>query len=316
MSNKLAVIAIGGNSLIADKDHQAVEDQYSAICVTARHIVDLIEDGYSVVVTHGNGPQVGFILRRSEIAHEREGMHSVPLVSCGADTQGAIGYQIQQAMDNEFKSRGMDQSAVTVVTQVEVDKNDKAFDSPTKPIGTFYTNEQMDVIRKEHPDWKMVSDSGRGFRRVVASPKPQVIVEQKAINTLLAAGFNVIAVGGGGIPVVKDDDKYVGVDAVIDKDFATSLLAAELNADLLIISTGVPQVALNFNTPDEKKLKDVTLSEMKQYMKEGHFAPGSMLPKIEAVVSFLEKGGKKAIITDPEHIKMAVAGQTGTHVVS
>ncbi|MDA3809377.1 MAG: carbamate kinase [Spirochaetaceae bacterium] len=316
MDNKLAVIAIGGNSLIADIDHQAVEDQYSAICVTARHIVDLIEDGYNVVVTHGNGPQVGFILRRSEIAHETAGMHSVPLVSCGADTQGAIGYQIQQAMDNEFKERGLDISAITVVTQVEVDKNDQAFVTPTKPIGTFYNDDQMKKIEKEHPDWNMVSDAGRGFRRVVASPKPVNIIEKKAIDTLIGAGFNVIAVGGGGIPVIKDEDgKYTGVDAVIDKDFATSLLAVELNADLLIISTGVPQVALNFNTPQEKKLETVTLSEIKQYMKEGHFAPGSMLPKIEAVVSFIEKGGKKAIITDPEHIKMAVAGKTGTHIV-
>ena len=315
MENKLAVIAIGGNSLIADKEHQAVEDQYSAICVTARHIVDLIEDGYSVVVTHGNGPQVGFILRRSEIAHETAGMHSVPLVSCGADTQGAIGYQIQQAMDNEFKSRGMDQSAVTVVTQVEVDKNDQAFVTPTKPIGTFYSEDQIESIKKEHPDWNMVSDAGRGYRRVVASPKPKNIVEKRAINTLIDAGFNVIAVGGGGIPVIKEDEKYTGVDAVIDKDFATSLLAAELNADLLIISTGVPQVALNFNTPDQKQLETVTSDEMKKYMEEGHFAPGSMLPKVEAVLSFIEKGGKKAIITDPEHIKEAVAGKTGTHVV-
>jgi len=315
MENKLAVIAIGGNSLIADKEHQAVEDQYSAICVTARHIVDLIEDGYNVVVTHGNGPQVGFILRRSEIAHETAGMHSVPLVSCGADTQGAIGYQIQQAMDNEFRSRGMDKSAVTVVTQVEVDKGDQAFVTPTKPIGTFYSEDQNENIKKEHPDWKMVSDAGRGYRRVVASPKPKNIVEKKAINTLIGAGFNVIAVGGGGIPVIKEDDRYVGVDAVIDKDFATSLLAAELNADLLIISTGVPQVALNFNTPDQKQLETVTSAEMKKYMEEGHFAPGSMLPKVEAVLSFIEKGGKKAIITDPEHIKEAVAGKTGTHVV-
>ncbi|MBI9097459.1 MAG: carbamate kinase [Spirochaetaceae bacterium] len=315
MENKLAVIAIGGNSLIADKEHQTVEDQYSAICTTAQHIVDLIEDGYSVVVTHGNGPQVGFILRRSEIAHDTAGMHAVPLVSCGADTQGAIGYQIQQAMDNEFKKRGLDKSAVTVVTQVEVDKNDKAFENPSKPIGTFYTEGQMSIIKKEHPDWIMVSDAGRGYRRVVASPKPQKIVEKRAIDTLIGAGFNVIAVGGGGIPVTREEGRYVGVDAVIDKDFATSLLAAELQADLLIISTGVPQVALNFNTPEQKQLETVTSEEMKKYMEEGHFAPGSMLPKVEAVLSFIERGGKKAIITDPEHIKEAVAGKTGTHVV-
>lgn len=314
MEKKLAVIAIGGNSLIADKEHQTVADQYSAICTTAKHIVDLIEEGFTVVVTHGNGPQVGFILRRSEIAHESTGMHSVPLVSCGADTQGAIGYQIQQAMDNEFKSRGLDKSAVTIVTQVAVDRNDQAFTNPSKPIGTFYTEDQIETIRKEHPDWDMVSDAGRGYRRVVPSPRPKEIVEKGAINTLLESGLNVIAVGGGGIPVVKEDNGYVGVDAVIDKDFATSLLAAELKADLLIISTGVPQVALNFNTPEEKRLKDVSLDEVKGYMDEGHFAPGSMLPKIQAVVSFLEKGGKKAIITDPEHIKAAVAGETGTHI--
>ncbi|MBN2656729.1 MAG: carbamate kinase [Spirochaetales bacterium] len=314
MEKKLAVIAIGGNSLIADKDHQTVEDQYAAICTTAKHIVDLIEEGFSVVVTHGNGPQVGFILRRSEIAHEVAGMHAVPLVSCGADTQGAIGYQIQQAMDNEFKSRNMDKSAVTIVTQVEVDRADQAFEKPSKPIGTFYTEEQMESIRKEHPDWNMVSDAGRGYRRVVASPKPQSIVEKEAINTLIGAGFNVIAVGGGGIPVIREENGFVGVDAVIDKDFATSLLAADLEADLLIISTGVPQVALNFNTPEEKRLQNVSLEEMKQYMNEGHFAPGSMLPKVQAVISFLEKGGREAIITDPEHIREAVAGKTGTHI--
>lgn len=314
MSNKLAVIAIGGNSLIADKNHQTVEDQYAAICTTAKHIVDLIEEGYSVVVTHGNGPQVGFILRRSEIAHEKEGMHSVPLVSCGADTQGAIGYQIQQAMDNEFRRRGLDESAVTLVTQVEVDRKDEAFVKPSKPIGTFYSEEQIESIRKEHPDWNMVSDAGRGYRRVVPSPKPKSIVEKQAIDTLIEAGFNVIAVGGGGIPVARDGDELVGVDAVIDKDFATSLLAAELKADLLIISTGVPQVALNFNTPEEKKLKNVKLDELKGYMNEGHFAPGSMLPKIQAVISFIEKGGAEAIITDPEHIRAAVAGETGTHI--
>lgn len=312
--SKLAVIAIGGNSLITDNNHQTVEDQYVAICTTAKHIVDLIEEGYSVVVTHGNGPQVGFILRRSEIAAEMAGMHAVPLVSCGADTQGAIGYQIQQAMDNEFRARGLDKNAVTIVTQVEVDRNDEAFVKPTKPIGTFYTEAQMEAIRKEHPDWNMVSDAGRGYRRVVASPKPKSIVEKQAIDTLIAAGFNVIAVGGGGIPVFREEDRLVGVDAVIDKDFATSLLAAELKADLLIISTGVPQVALNYNKPDEKKLKDITLDELKGYMAEGHFAPGSMLPKVQAVISFIEKGGKKAIITDPEHIKAAVAGETGTHI--
>ncbi|WP_371363347.1 Carbamate kinase 1 [Sporomusa rhizae] len=312
---KLAVIAIGGNSLIRDNDHQTVEDQYDAVCETAKHIIGMIDQGYDVIVTHGNGPQVGFILRRSEIANEMAGMHNVPLVSCGADTQGAIGYQIQQAMDNEFRRRGMGKSALTLITQVVVDSNDPAFAKPTKPIGSFYTEEQAKKIQKENPDWVMVSDSGRGYRRVVASPKPQEIVEKDVINKLVREGYCVVAVGGGGIPVVKQaDGSLKGVDAVIDKDFASSLLAAQIQADELIISTGVPKVYLNYGKPEEKALDKVTVGELKEYVKQNHFAPGSMLPKIQAVIAFMENGGKKAIITNPESLAEAVAGKTGTHV--
>lgn len=313
---KLAVIAIGGNSLIRDNTRQTVEDQYAAVCETARHIVGMIEQGYEVIITHGNGPQVGFILRRSEIANEVAGMHFVPLVACGADTQGAIGYQIQQAMDNEFKQRGLDKSAITLVTQVVVDGNDPAFQKPTKPIGSFYTREQAEKIQKEHPDWVMVSDAGRGFRRVVASPLPLEIVEKEVIHKLALDGYCMIAVGGGGIPVIRrEDGTFTGVDAVIDKDFAASLLAAAVKADELIISTGVPKVYLNYGQPDEKALDRVTLAELKEYVKENHFAPGSMLPKIQAVIRFLENGGRKAIITNPESLEAAVAGNTGTHVM-
>ncbi len=313
--NKLAVVAIGGNSLIRDNAHQSVEDQFSAVCETARHITGMIQQGYDVIITHGNGPQVGFILRRSEIASEKEGMHRVPLVSCGADTQGAIGYQIQQAMDNEFKRRGVDKSAMTIVTQVIVDQKDPAFVTPTKPIGTFYSEEQMQVIRKDNPDWIMVSDSGRGYRRVVASPKPQTIVEKDVISKLVRDGYCLIAVGGGGIPVVQEEDGTLkGVDAVIDKDFASSLLATQIEADTLVISTGVPLVYLNYGKPDEKALDKVSLAELKRYAAEKHFAPGSMLPKVEAVIQFLENGGKHAIITNPESLEEAVAGKTGTHV--
>lgn len=312
---KLAVIAIGGNSLIRDNDHQTVKDQYDAVCETARHIAGMIEQGYNVIITHGNGPQVGFILRRSEIASEVAGMHAVPLVACGANTQGAIGYQVQQAMDNEFNSRGMDKSAITLVTQVVVDGNDPAFEKPTKPIGSFYTAEQAEKIRKDHPDWFMMSDAGRGYRRVVASPRPREIVEKNIINKLVREGHCIIAVGGGGIPVIRHEDgSLIGIDAVIDKDFAASLLATQIEADELIISTGVPKVYLNYGQPDEKALDQVTLAELKEYIRQNHFAPGSMLPKIEAVVSFLENGGKKAIITNPESLKEAVAGKTGTHV--
>lgn len=313
--SKLAVIAIGGNSLIRDNAHESVEDQYEAVCETAKHIVGMIEQGYEVIITHGNGPQVGFILRRSEIATEVAAMHRVPLVSCGADTQGAIGYQIQQAMDNEFKKRGINKSSVTIVTQVVVAEDDPAFQKPTKPIGTFYSKEQADIIMKENPSWVMVSDAGRGYRRVVPSPRPQEIVEKDAINKLVREGYCVIGVGGGGIPVLRQaDNTFQGVDAVIDKDFASSLLASEIQADMLIISTGVPKVYLNFGKPDEKALDQVTLAELKQYVAENHFAPGSMLPKIQAVISFLENGGKEAVITNPESLEDAVAGKTGTHI--
>ncbi|SHH97086.1 carbamate kinase [Desulfosporosinus lacus] len=311
----LAVVAIGGNSLIRDNAHESVEDQYQAVVETAKHIVGMIEQGYEVIVTHGNGPQVGFILRRSEIAKDVAAMHQVPLVSCGADTQGAIGYQIQQALDNEFKKRGMDKTAVTVVTQVVVSENDPAFQKPTKPIGSFYTKEQTAEIQKANPTWVMIEDAGRGYRRMVASPQPQEIVEKNVINKLVRDGYCVISVGGGGIPVVKSEDGSLrGVDAVIDKDFATSLLAADIKADVLIISTGVPTVYLNYGKPNEKALDKVTLAELKQYVTENHFAPGSMLPKIQAVISFLENGGKEAIITNPESLEEAVAGKTGTHI--
>lgn len=313
--SKLAVVAIGGNSLIRDNEHQTVEDQYAAVCETARHIAGMIEQGYEVIVTHGNGPQVGFILRRAEIATDVAHMHRVPLVSCGADTQGAIGYQIQQAMDNEFKNRGMSKSAVAIVTQVVVAADDPAFQKPTKPIGSFYSKEQADEILKQNPGWVMVSDSGRGYRRVVASPLPREIVEKEVISKLVRDGYCLVAVGGGGIPVVKEaDGSLKGVDAVIDKDFASSLLASEIKADVLIISTGVPKVYLNFGKPEEKALDKVTMAELKQYAAEKHFAPGSMLPKILAVINFLENGGQKAIITNPESLEDAVAEKTGTHV--
>lgn len=313
--NRIAVIAIGGNSLVRDDAHQAVEDQYDAICETAKSISGMIEQGYEVIITHGNGPQVGFILRRSDIAYETAGMHRVPLVNCGADTQGAMGYQIQQALDNEFRRRGMNKAAVTLVTQVVVDVNDPAFMKPTKPIGSFYTQEQYEKIQKDHPDWVMVSDAGRGYRRVVPSPQPQEIVEADCIKMLVREGYCLVAVGGGGIPVIQQPDGTLkGVDAVIDKDFAASLLARQINANVLVISTAVPKVFLNYGKPDEKALDKVNLAELKQYVLEGHFAPGSMLPKIQAVIEFLESGGEKAIITSPESLEEAIAQRTGTHV--
>ncbi len=314
---ELAIVAIGGNSLIKDRDHTTVEDQYRAICETAVHIADIIEQGYDVVLTHGNGPQVGFILRRAELAFEISGMHIVPLVSCGADTQGAIGYQIQQAVGNELEKREIDREAVTVVTRVEVDRNDPAFSNPSKPIGSFYSEDQIEAVKKKHPAWNMVFDVGRGYRRVVPSPAPKKIIELKAIEYLIKKRFCVIGVGGGGIPVFRNErGEYEGVDAVIDKDSATSLLASQLNADLFIISTSVEKVCINYGKSDEMPLDRMNADEAKRYMDQGHFTPGSMKPKIQAVLDFFTHGGKRAIITSPENLAAALEGGTGTQIYS
>lgn len=314
MSNnhKVAVIAIGGNSLIRHPKHQTVQHQYDATVETATHIAGMIEHGWDVIVTHGNGPQVGFILRRSELAkHE---LHEVPLDSCGADTQGAIGYMLQKALYNEFKKRGIHKLAATVVTQVLVDKHDPAYKNPSKPIGSFM-DEASAKEKQSKEGWSMVEDAGRGWRRVVASPLPKEIIEKDAIEQLIRSGFTVIAVGGGGIPVIENDHgELIGSEAVIDKDYASSLLANTIDADLFLISTGVEQVALNFGKPDQKNLARLTLDEAKQYAAEGHFAKGSMGPKIQAVIWYLERGGKQALITNPENIERALKGETGTWI--
>jgi carbamate kinase len=317
MAKKVAVVAIGGNSLIKDKNHQSVEDQYLAAKETAHHIVDMIEDGWDVAIGHGNGPQVGYILRRSEIAHKAEGMHEVPLDVCGADSQGAIGYALQQNLQNELKKRGIKKPVATVVTQVQVDRDDTAFKNPTKPIGSFMDEAEAKTREKEM-GWSVVEDAGRGWRRVVASPIPQKVVEFDAVKDLIDAGVMVVTVGGGGIPVVENEKAELeGVAAVIDKDYASSLLARNLKADLLLISTAVEKVALNYGKPDQKWLDRITLAEAKQYLAEGiHFAKGSMAPKVQAIIWFLEAGGKQAIITNPENIGRALKGETGTWIVS
>ncbi|HLI05545.1 MAG TPA: carbamate kinase [Ktedonobacteraceae bacterium] len=313
MNNKLAVVAIGGNSLIKDEAHKTVPDQFNAVRETAVHIAEMIEQGWNVVVTHGNGPQVGFILLRAE--YSRKVLHPVPLDSCGADTQGAIGYMIQQALHNEFVRRDIQRQCVTVVTQVLVDKNDPALHNPSKPIGSFYKEEEARE-KMEKEGWVMVEDAGRGWRRVVSSPQPQEIIERAAIDTLLKNGFIVVAVGGGGIPVVSDEKgNLTGVEGVIDKDLASSLLATQLDADLLLISTAVEKAAINFKKPDQRDLDRITLSEAKRYYAEGHFAKGSMGPKVLAVINYLERGGKAALITMPETIGKALVGETGTWVV-
>ncbi len=313
---KVAVIAIGGNSLIKDPKHQSVEDQYEAARESALHIADMIEAGYEVVIGHGNGPQVGFILRRSEIAAKAEGMHEIPLDVCGADSQGAIGYALQQNLQNELKRRGIKKSVATVVTQTLVDRDDPAFKNPSKPIGGFM-DEAEGKRRQKEMNWTVVEDAGRGWRRVVASPLPKEIVEIDAIKALISAGVIVISTGGGGIPVIRNEKGDLeGVAAVIDKDFGSSLLANNVGAELFLISTAVEKVALNFGKPDQKWLDKITLTEAKKYLAEGtHFAKGSMAPKVQAIIRFLEAGGKQALITNPENIGRALKGETGTWIV-
>lgn len=310
----VAVVAVGGNSLIKDEKHKTIPDQYAAAAESMHHIVDMITQGWEVIITHGNGPQVGFIVRRSELS--RHELHDVPLDYCGADTQGAIGYMFQQALYNEFRVRGIQKKAVTVVTQVLVDRSDKAFQTPTKPIGSFM-DEKTAKERAAKDNWAVVEDAGRGWRKVVASPIPVKIVEVDAIKSLVNQGFVVVSVGGGGIPIIEEaNGDLKGVEAVIDKDFASSLLASTIHADLLLISTAVEKAALNFKKPDQKWLDHMTLAEAKQYITEGHFAKGSMLPKIQAIVKFLEQGGKKALLTNPENIGRALRGETGTHITA
>lgn len=309
-----AVIAIGGNSLIPDAEHKTVQDQYAAAGETDRHIAALIAKGWDVAISHGNGPQVGFILRRSELS--RHELHEVPLDVCGADTQGAIGYMLQQNLLNHLRRMGIDRTVATVVTQVEVDSDDPAFDSPSKPIGSFL-DESEAAHRRDEEGWNVVEDAGRGWRRIVASPAPKRIVEIDVVRMLLDAGVIVITVGGGGIPVVADvEGDLHGVPAVIDKDLASALLATEIDADLLLISTAVEKVALRFGAPDQVWVDRFTLAEVKEYLAEGgHFTEGSMAPKMRAVVQFLEHGGTEALITNPENIQRAIVGETGTRIV-
>ena len=315
MAKSALVVAIGGNSLIKDPQHMTVPDQYRALGETSGHIARIIKDGWQVAIGHGNGPQVGFILRRSELsAHE---LHEVPLDVCDADTQGAIGYELQQNLGHDFRRMRIDRQAVTVVTQVEVDPDDPAFQHPSKPIGSFMDEAQAQQ-RAEREGWVVREDAGRGWRRVVASPRPLRIVEERAVKALLRDDFVVITVGGGGIPVVTDEHGDLrGVAAVIDKDFASALLAITLRADVFMITTGVDRVALDWGRPEQRWVDRLTLAEAKDYLAEGtHFAAGSMAPKIEACIEFLEHGGGEAVITNPENMEPALAGEAGTRIVA
>ncbi len=314
MKKEKIVIALGGNALEKEGIPATAESQLETIKETVQYVVDIIEDGYQVILAHGNGPQVGRIVLQNEGAANLT--PSLPFDVCGAMSQGYIGYHIQQGMKNEFKRRGKQQGVVSLVTQVAVDKNDPGFKNPTKPIGPFYSEEEAEKLEKEKA-YTMVEDSGRGYRRVVASPKPIKILELESIRTLVDTGFTVIAVGGGGIPVIeKEDGTFEGIAAVIDKDLASEKLAKDLDADVLFILTAVEQVAINFNKPTEKWLSELTVADAEKYSAEGHFAPGSMLPKVMAAIDFVKgRPGKKAIITSLEGALKALKGETGTVIM-
>ncbi len=314
-AQKTAVIAIGGNSLVRDKAHQTIADQFAAIQETSVHIADLVQMGYRVILTHGNGPQVGFAVLRGEAGRKLFGLHTDPLDVYVASTQATIGYLLQQALEKEFLKRGLQTPVATVLTRVVVDPADPAFQNPTKPIGPFFTAEEARLLM-EREGWVMKEDAGRGWRRVVPSPKPKKIVELSAIRSLFDQGFVVIAVGGGGIPVVEiSEGIYEGREAVIDKDYASSLLGKLLNVQLLVISTAVESVYLDFGTPKHRPIRQMTVTEAQRYLEEGQFAEGSMAPKVRAAIEFLENGGEATVITSPEALTRAVQRRAGTWIV-
>ncbi|MBN2796884.1 MAG: carbamate kinase [Clostridia bacterium] len=307
MKDKI-VVALGGNAL-----GKTPVEQLQLVKQTAKPIVDLIQEGHEVVLAHGNGPQVGMInLAMSTASNSEAGTPEMPFPECGAMSQGYIGYHLQNAIREELLNRGMNTPVATVITQVIVDKEDPAFKHPTKPIGSFYSKEEAEVIMSEK-GYDMVEDAGRGWRRVVASPLPIDVAEKETVMALIEKNHVVITVGGGGIPVVQEGNQLIGVPAVIDKDFASSKLAEIVDADYLIILTAVEQVAINYGKPDEKWLKELSIEECNQYISEGHFAPGSMLPKVQAAMKFAtSKPGRRALITSLEKAADGIEGKTGT----
>lgn len=313
MKRKLVVIALGGNALIGAGQQGTIAEQFENVRRSLDGIIYCLKQGFEVVITHGNGPQVGNLLLMVEAS--RNQVPEITLGVCVADTEGAIGYMIQQSLTNRLRKEGIDRCVVTVLTQVIVDKHDKAFSNPTKPIGPFFTREEAERFRREK-GWHIVEDSHRGYRRVIASPNPLKIVEERAVKTLLEAGSIVIAAGGGGIPVVmKEGGDLEGVDVVIDKDLASAVLARDIKAHCLIMLTGVEHVFLNFKQPSEQALSRLTVKEAQKYLHEGHFPPGSMGPKVQAAMNFLNWGGELAIITSVDKVKGALNGKTGTNII-
>jgi carbamate kinase len=314
VGKKIIVVALGGNALVQEGEKGTIQEQFANIRKSIVGIVQCIKKGFDVVITHGNGPQVGNMLLRTELSRDK--VPELPLGICVADTEGEIGYMIQQTMVNNLQREQIKKCAVTILTQVIVDKDDIAFRNPAKPIGPFFTAEEAGEIINEK-GWEMVEDSHRGYRRVVASPRPLEIVEKESVKRLLESGEVVIAAGGGGIPViVEEGGSLEGVDAVVDKDLASSVLALDIKADYLIMLTGVENVCLNYGESDQKPLETITIEEAERYMAEGHFPPGSMGPKIQAAVNFLKGGGESVFITAIDKVSEAITGKTGTRIVS
>ena len=314
LMNKLAVVAFGGNALLRGDQKGTIDEQEENIFNACQDIVELIEQGYDLVIGHGNGPQVGNVLLQHEAGFKIFGIPKMPMDICVAETQGSIGYMIEQQLHNVLLERGIKKNIVTLITQVIVDKNDPAFKSPQKPVGPYYTEDEMEGMRARG-DWEFKEDpAGRGWRRVVASPRPQRINNQDIVEQLARQGNIVITVGGGGIPAyVKENGKLMGIDAVIDKDLASATLASNIKADEFYILTDVPNVFINFNTPEQKKLEAVSISEMREYLKQGQFTEGSMAPKVRAGIHFVENGGKQTVITDSR--KLSEPG-IGTRIIA
>ena len=310
------VVALGGNAILKPGQKGTYEEQLENVKNTTKQIAEMVKEGHEIIITHGNGPQVGAVLLQNEGGEKLYNVPSMPMDVCGAETQGFIGYMIQQSLINEFIKKGIDKSVATVVTQVLVSKDDSAFSNPTKPVGPFYTKEEAEKRQKEHPNEVWIEDAGRGYRRVVPSPDPKAIVEKNAINCLVSSGSIVIASGGGGIPVIKEKDgTYKGVEAVIDKDLAGERLAQEVNADILLILTDVPNAYINYKKENEKALGEIKVKELEKYQEEGHFKAGSMGPKVKAAIRFVKDGGKMAIITALEKAIDALSKKAGTRVI-
>jgi carbamate kinase len=313
LAEKFIVIALGGNALLKRGEKGSFEEQYHNVKATVTKIADLIQRGYKIVLTHGNGPQVGATLLRHEAA--KNIVPAFSLDACGAETQGFIGYMIQQALRNELKSRGIDKYVITIITRVIVDKHDSAFQNPTKPIGPFYSKEEASKVKEQRPELVIKEDAGRGYRRVVPSPDPKIIAERYAIRALVDSGFVVVACGGGGIPIIEEDGLAVGVEAVIDKDLAGQRLATLIGANIFVILTDVDGAYVNYGTPKQELIKEITSGKLRNYLRDGQFKEGSMAPKVEAAIRFAESGGERAIIASLGSLIEALDAKAGTQVV-